>query len=154
MPSAPEMNIMDAGLRDNFGTESAMRYLSTFRQWIQENVSEVVYIQIRDTRQYEPSKGNEQNSMSGMMLDPMFAIQQKWSAFQTYHQSYLEDYLMDCFPKEQFRKITLQYIPQDKDKSAALNFHLTGREKKDLLESVMNADNQKGFAAIAKMLNP
>jgi hypothetical protein len=151
MPSAPEMDIMDAGLRDNFGTESSMRYLATFREWINENAGEVIFLQIRDTRNYEPSEGEEENSMSSMMLDPMFAIQQKWSSFQTYHQSYLEDYVVDCFPKEKFRKITFQYIPQDKDKSAALNFHLTGREKKDLMQSVFNADNQKGFEEIRKI---
>jgi hypothetical protein len=152
MPSTPEMNIMDAGLRDNFGTESSMRYLSTFREWILENTSEVVFIQIRDTRNYEPSEGGEEHSVSGMMLDPMFAIQQKWSSFQTYHQSYLDDYVSDCFPKEKLKKITFQYIPQDKDKSAALNFHLNGREKKDLMESIFNADNQKGFEELRKVL--
>jgi hypothetical protein len=152
MPSYPEMDIMDAGLRDNFGTESSMRYLSTFRDWINENVGDIIYLQIRDTRQYEPSEGGEQNSMSDMMFNPMFAIQQKWSSFQTYHQSYLEDYVTDCFPKGKFHKITLQYIPQDKDKSAALNFHLTGREKKDLMQSVFNTDNQAGFEVIRKLL--
>lgn len=152
MPSAPEMDIMDAGLRDNFGTESSMRYLATFREWINENAGEVIFLQIRDTRNYEPSEGGEENSMSGMMLDPMFAIQRKWSAFQTYHQSYLEDYVVDCFLKEKFRKITFQYIPENKDKSAALNFHLTGREKKDLMQSIFNADNQKGFEEIRKTL--
>jgi hypothetical protein len=34
MPSYPEMDIMDARLNDNFGTESTMRFLSTFRDWI------------------------------------------------------------------------------------------------------------------------
>jgi hypothetical protein len=152
MPSTPEMDIMDAGLRDNFGIESSMRYLSTFREWIDDNIGDVILIQIRDTREYEPSEGGEENSMSGMLLDPMFAIQKKWSSFQTYHQSYLEDYVGNSFPKDKFHKIVFQYIPQNKDKSAALNFHLTGREKKDLMQSVFNTDNQKGFEEIKKIL--
>lgn len=152
MPSAPEMDIMDAGLRDNFGIESSMRYLSTFRDWINENVSEVIFLQIRDTREYEPSEGEEENSMSGMLFDPLFAIQRKWGAFQTYHQSYLDDYVAKDFPPGKFRKITLQYIPENKGKSVALNFHLTGKEKADLMQSVFNADNQKGFAELVKAL--
>lgn len=152
MPSVPEMNIMDAGLRDNFGMESSMRYLATFRNWIDANAGTILFIQIRDTREYEPSEGDDESSMSGMLLDPLFAIQQKWSSFQTYHQSYLEDYVTGSFPPSRYRKITFQYIPQEKDKSAALNFHLTGREKKDLMESVLNADNQKGFAEVRKAL--
>lgn len=152
LPSAPEMDIMDAGLRDNFGMESSMRYLSTFHNWMEENAGEIIYLQIRDTREYEPSAGQVENSMSSMMFDPMFVIQQKWSAFQTYHQSYLEDYVMDDWPQGRYKKITLQYVPENKDKSAALNFHLTGREKADLMQSVFNADNQKGFEELKKIL--
>ncbi len=152
MPSAPEMDIMDAGLRDNFGVESAMRYLCTFREWIKENTGEVIFLQIRDTREYEPSEGEEENSMSGMLFDPLFAIQRKWGAFQTYHQSYLEDYVINSFPPGKFRKITLQYIPENKDKSAALNFHLTGKEKADLMQSIYNTDNQNGFSELIKTL--
>jgi len=152
MPSAPEMDIMDAGLRDNFGMESAVRYLSTFRDWINENTSEVILLQIRDTREYEPSEGETENSMSGMLFDPMFAIQKRWGAFQTYHQSYVEDFMNEDFPPGKFRKITLQYIPANKDKTAALNFHLTSREKADLILSVFNADNQQGFMELAKIL--
>ncbi len=152
MPSDPEMDIMDAGLRDNFGVESSMRYLCTFREWINANTSEVIFLQIRDTREYEPSEGDDENSMSGMMLDPLFSIQRKWGAFQTYHQSYLEDYVTADFPPGKFKKIVLQYIPESKDRSAALNFHLTGREKADLMQSIFNADNQKGFAELVKAL--
>lgn len=152
MPSMPEMDIMDAGLRDNFGMESTMRYLSTFREWINENAGQVVFLQIRDTREYEPSQGDEENSMSGMLFDPLFAIQKKWGAFQTYHQSYLEDYVIDDFPPGKFKKITLQYIPENKDKTAALNFHLTAREKNDLILSVYNADNQRAFEELVRIL--
>jgi len=152
MPSAPEMDIMDAGLRDNFGIESSMRYIATFRDWIKAHTGGVILLQVRDTRQYEPSEGAAENSMTGMILNPMFAIQQKWAAFQTYHQSYLEDFASADFPPGMLHKIVLQYIPQDKDKSAALNFHLTGREKKDLMLSVYNTDNQKSFTLLKELL--
>lgn len=153
LPSYPEMNVMDAGLRDNFGTESSMRYLSTFKDWMNENTGSVILIQIRDTKANEPSENDAENSMAALMFDPLFAIQQKWSGFQTYYQSYFADYVGDAFPNGKFRKVTLQYVPQDKDKSAALNFHLTGREKKDLMQSVFNADNQKEFEVLKELLN-
>jgi len=153
MPSQPEMDIMDAGLRDNFGTENSSRYLSTFRDWLDEEAGEIIFLQIRDTRAYEPAHGYQTHSMSGMLFDPLFAIQNRWSAFQTYHQSYLEDYMSTTFPEHKLRKVTLQYIPEDIDKSAALNFHLTTREKRDLMNSIFNADNQKGFAEIARIFS-
>jgi hypothetical protein len=153
MPSKPQMNIMDAGLRDNFGTESSMRYLCTFRDWMDKNAGKVILIQIRDTRANEPSEPDEENSMSTMILDPLFAIQQKWSGFQTYYQSYLNDYVSASFPPGKYQRITLQYVPQNKDRSAALNFHLSSREKDDLMQSVFNADNQKGFELLKGILD-
>jgi hypothetical protein len=46
----------------------------------------------------------------------------------------------------------LEYIPTSKEKSAALNFHLTAKEKQDLLQSVYNKANQKAFAEIKLLL--
>jgi hypothetical protein len=153
MPSKPQMNIMDAGLRDNFGTESSMRYLRTFKDWMDKNAGKIILIQIRDTKANEPSEPDQENSMSTMMLDPLFAIQQKWSGFQTYYQSYLNDYVSASFPKDKYQKITLQYVPQNKDKSAALNFHLSSREKDDLMQSIFNIDNQNGFKELVEIFN-
>lgn len=153
LPSVPEMNIMDAGLRDNFGNECAVRYLSTFRDWFNEEAGDIIMLQIRDTRLHEPSETEEQNTMSGMLTDPLFAIQKKWSSFQTYHQSYEDDYIMETFPAGKVHRVTLQYIPENKDKSVALNFHLTSREKQDLMLSVFNRDNMQQFDTLKKLLS-
>lgn len=152
LPSAPEMNIMDAGLRDNFGNECAVRYLSTFRDWLTTRAGKLIMLQIRDTRLHEPSEAAEEHSMTAMLTDPLFAIQQKWSSFQTYHQSYENDFIKEAFPGNKVQHITLQYIPQNKDKSVALNFHLTGREKQDLMESIFNRENQEALQQLDSML--
>ncbi len=134
LPSVPEMNVMDAGLRDNFGNECAVRYLSTFCDWFKEQAGDVILLQVRDTRLHEPSELEEENSMTSMLSDPLFAIQKKWSSFQTYHQSYEDDYIRKAFPENKIHRITLQYIPENKDKSAALNFHLTsGKRRPDVI---------------------
>lgn len=50
MPTTPEIQTMDAGLRDNFGLETSMRYLDVFKEWINENVGAVVIVQMRDMK--------------------------------------------------------------------------------------------------------
>lgn len=145
MPSSPATYVMDAGLRDNFGMEPTIRYLSTFREWIGKRAKKVIHIQIRDTKDYAPSPLESNKSLSGMLLDPLFAIQKKWSSFQTYEQSYFDDYLSDMFPPGQYEKIVFQYVPQEEQKTAALNFHLTTTEKEDLERSINNMFNQDGF---------
>jgi hypothetical protein len=154
LPSEPELNVMDAGLRDNFGTEISLRYLHTFKDWMQEHISEVLWIQIRDTRSATPVSMNQHTGIMDMLFDPIFAIQSKWSAFQTYSQSYDDDYVLDHNTTVPIKKVVLQYYPKDQLKSAALNFHLTGNEKQDIALSVFNQNNQAGFKVIQAAFLP
>jgi hypothetical protein len=48
LPSSPKMDVFDAGIRDNFGIENTTRFLNVFQDWIKNNTSGVVIIQIRD----------------------------------------------------------------------------------------------------------
>jgi hypothetical protein len=46
--------------------------------------------------------------------------------------------------------ITLSYIPKKQEHGAALNFHLTAREKRDLSQSIDQHENQQ---AIDKLIS-
>ena len=50
LPTNPVVDVMDAGFRDNFGEQTAIRFLNVFRNWILKNTSGVVLIQIRDRK--------------------------------------------------------------------------------------------------------
>ena len=50
LPSEPVIDVMDAGLRDNFGQETTLRFLSSFDDWIKENTRGVLILQIRDRK--------------------------------------------------------------------------------------------------------
>src|SRR5690606_16043967 len=52
LPTKPAIDIMDAGLRDNFGIEVVARYLNVHKEWIKEHVGKVIVLEIRDTREY------------------------------------------------------------------------------------------------------
>jgi len=140
LPSIPQMDIMDAGLRDNFGMEVIARYLTVHKEWLQKNVSRVVVLQIRDTKEYSVFPFTNQNSLGAMLTDPLFVIHNKWEPFQSYSQSYLKDLLPSMHDKLRF--ITLTYIPFETDKSASLNFHITQREKDDIYKSIRNPQNE------------
>ena len=55
LPSNPVIDVMDAGLRDNYRQETSLRFLEAFDDWIKENTSGVLLIQIRDR---SPGAGN------------------------------------------------------------------------------------------------
>lgn len=141
MPCAPQMNVMDAGLRDNFGVEAASRWLYVFRDWINANTREVIWLQIRDTREYDVLPSTEQNNLGAMLGDPLFVIQNKWEPFQSHFQSYVKDYTPALFSGK-MRFVTLQYVSRKPEKTAKLNFHLTQQEKEDLHAAISMPRNR------------
>lgn len=151
LPSQPKMNIMDAGLRDNFGMEVVSRYVYVLRDWINSNTGRIVFLQIRDTREHEVFPPTEQNTLGTMMADPLFVIQNKWEPFQSYHNSYIRDYLPASLG-DRISFINLEYIPEKADRTASLNFHLTHREKIDILQSLYQPVNKAATDSVLRIL--
>lgn len=152
IPSEPVMNIMDAGLRDNFGSEVAFRYLYAMQNWIKTHHKKVILLQIRDTRENELFPPSEMNTLASLVSNPLFAIQNKWESFQSYNHSYLKEYASSLFGND-LHMINMAYIPEHFEKSAALNFHLTTKEKKDLLKSIYHPQNIAAADTIKQLLN-
>jgi len=150
LPSHPQMNIMDAGLRDNFGTEVAARYFLVHKEWIERYAGNVIFLQIRDTREYEVFTPTEQGSLGAMLTEPLTVIENKWEPFQSYAQSYIREVLPSISSNVHF--ITMTYIPHEVNKSAALNFHLTSKEKQDLYQSVYHQQNQVAARQFLQLL--
>ena len=151
LPSDPIVDVMDAGIRDNFGQDVSMRYLYTFREWINANTSGVIYIQIRDTRKNDIRPIRKTKVLTDLMFDPLFTMQQHWSAMQDFAQDDKLSYMEGYFPTG-FHRIILQYVPQKEDKAAALSFHLTSREKIDIAGALDNPTNQASFDSIMNLI--
>ena len=151
LPSVPIVDVMDAGIRDNFGQEPSMRFLYTFREWINENTDGVVFIQVRDTRKNDIKSIKQSMKLNDMMFDPLFTMQQHWSAMQDFVQDNELNYLEGYFPGK-FHRMIFQYVPQKEDKAAALSWHLTSREKIDIAGALDNPTNQALFDSVMHMV--
>lgn len=150
LPSSPIIDVMDAGMRDNFGQESSLRFLNVFKDWIAANTGGVVFIQIRDRKTGEWDDGYEDASVTGMFTKPIMTLQYNWMKMQDYYQGEMLEYADNSFPFP-FRKITFSYEPPPKQKGAALNFHLTRDEKIDLRMALGSTGNSSAFAAISAL---
>src|SRR5690606_11952782 len=139
--SEPQINLMDIGLRDNFGVETVSRYLHHMDSFFRATGQEVLVLEIRDTREHEVFPSTPMDGLWDMLFDPLFVIQNKWEPFQSYTQSYIKDMLLSS-PSSSVRYFSLSYIPEHKEKAAALIFHLSTREKEDLLQSWEHPLNQ------------
>ena len=151
LPSEPVIEVMDAGLRDNNGQESSMRFLNVFKEWINEETSGVLIIQIR-SRQKGSWDGNYKNgNIAGILTKPFTMVQNNWFVLQDYFQddeiSYAQNFL-----NVPLSRVAFMYIPEKEDNAASLNFHLTAREKIEVQASLKRLNNQKAFEEVRKIM--
>lgn len=151
LPTEPVVDVMDAGLRDNFGMETSMRFINVFKDWLHNNTSKVVLINIRDRRLGDWDRPYETNSILSFLTKPLLLLQNNWFKLQDYYQTDQLDYLYDAFGP-QFRRITFQYVPAKKDAVASLSFHLTASEKKDIADALNNSENKEAFYKVMQLL--
>lgn len=151
LPCSPELNIMDAGLSDNFGNEVAARYIGALHNWLVANTRKIIFLEIRDTRENAVCSISDQASLGSQLFDPLFVIQNKWEAFQSSSLTYLKD-VVPCQEEGKLKYLTLQYVPSELKKTAELNFHLTGQEKDDIFVSIKNPENKAVIDTLAELL--
>ena len=151
LPSEPVIDVMDAGLRDNYGQETSLRFIEEFNDWIKENTGGVVILQFRDRLNDNWQQPYETNSVTDMIVTPATMLQHNWYKLQDYFQTDQYSYLLKPTDSSMFR-IPLMYMPEVADKGAALNFHISAREKRDVKQSFNSAINQQAIKQISTLL--
>lgn len=151
MPSNPVIDVMDGGLRDNYGVENSLRFLSHMQNWIEQNTSGVLILQIRDRMDGGWENPYEYDNLTGNTIKPFFLLQNNWYKMMDYFQSDMENYFISNsgYP---IHKITFQYIPNKEENKAALSFHLSQREKLDIEASLDSKHNRENFKKALELM--
>ena len=144
LPSDPVIDVMDAGLRDNFGQETTLRFLVSFDDWIKENTSGVLIIQIRDRIAGAWEAPYVSDNIGDHVTKPFLLLQHNWFKMMEYFQNDMLKYYSTRSGSPVY-KIAFQYATDKEENKAALNFHLTKREEKDIVSSINSMANQKSF---------
>lgn len=152
LPTKPIIEVMDAGLRDNYGKETSLRFIHVFRDWINNNTGSVIFIQIRGKQKNKAEAIEKNKGFADRLMEPLFTMQHTWSSLQDYEQNDLVAYAAH-FIKVPFHRLIFQYVPREKNKAAALNWHLTEQEKADIADALKNKGNQKTFRELKKLMN-
>ncbi|HEX6432232.1 MAG TPA: patatin-like phospholipase family protein [Niastella sp.] len=151
LPSNPVIDVMDAGIRDNYGQETALRFIQVFQQWIRENTAGVVLIHIRDRKTGGWEHPYESTSITEIATKPMLLLEYNWYKMQEYSQNDLMG-LAQSMMGNYFYSLCFQYTPEKNDARAALNFHLTKSEKKDIASALKSIRNQQTFAQFNRLI--
>jgi len=147
LPSQPVIDVMDAGLRDNYGQETALRFLENFDNWIKENTRGVLLIQLRDREAGGWENPYYSDNMSDHITKPFFLLQHNWYKMMEYFQNDQLTYYTKNLPYD-FYKVSLQYVADNEESKAALNFHLTQSEKTNIASAMNSEYNKKSLLQV------
>lgn len=151
LPSDPVIDVMDAGLRDNYGQETTLRFIANFKDWLKANTSKVIILQMRDRMQDNWQQPFETGSITDILVKPGTMLQHNWYKLQDFSETDQFSY-MQADLGQAIQRISFMYVPETEEKGAALNFHLTAREKRDVRQSFNNIYNQASMKLIKELL--
>ncbi len=157
LPSMPTIQIMDAGMRDNTGLKTSLRYLYVFRKWIEENTSGVIMVDIRDSHKIRPVEPAPQKSMLENLVTPLGNIYGNLLTIQDYNMDEEYYYAKGWF-NGKLDFITFE-LPT-KEQEISLSWHLTTREKKSIYHTIDLDSNKVAFSQLIeamkgnKLMNP
>ncbi len=151
LPSQPVIDVMDAGLRDNNGQESSLRFLNVFKDWINENTRGVLIIQVRSRQKGSWDDTYKNGGISEIITKPFTMLQTNWFRLQDYLQDDEISYAKNNFDNP-LHRVAFMYIPEKEESGATLNFHLTASEKKEVNSSLRRINNVEAFKQIATIL--
>src|SRR5690606_29371657 len=164
LPTDPAIQIMDAGISDNFGISDAVRFLYAFKDWISENTSGIIVLSIRDS----PKLGQIVERKSQTILDAMTQpISTVYNNFENFQDISNDTYI--GFAKTWFtgpiERIDLQYQIESyapilsqmdslrqNNARASLSWRLTTREKQSVVDNIHSPNNRAQLEKLKKLL--
>ncbi len=171
LPSIPKMEIMDAGLTDNYGISDALRFALVFKDWIKQNTSGIIIISIRDSDKESPVENLKGQSIMQRIFNPIGSLYNNWDYLQDINNDNLIEYSQN-YSNVPIDIINFEYSPSSyklkeikekkatglqvkstlKEERAALSWHLTTKEKKGIFHHINNEKNQESVNLFLKIL--
>jgi hypothetical protein len=141
---------MDSGIRDNYGGKVTVDYLFALSQWIKENTSGVVIIEVRDTKRILENEHYKQTSLLDKITLPFGNVYRNFTRTQDLDQEQLMKLCKTSFSFS-VEKITFN-LREDYNERISLSWHLTKREKQKIAEAFGSAENQTALHQLQKLL--
>jgi hypothetical protein len=149
LPSEPQIDVLDAGMRDNFGALSTYKHIHTFKNWINENTSGVIIITIRDKSKDKVIENNPLKSIIESANSPLGSLYSNLFQIQDYN---LDDMLQYLSVDLSHPIDVIDFELESNTNQISLSWHLTKKEKANVLNSIHSKNNQKSIVRLTKLL--
>ena len=158
LPTVPTMEIMDAGILDNFGVDDAVRFLYVFRDWIDQHTAGVVFICIRDAQkeeQIESSYGKR--NLISYLFSPIADLVGNLSRLQDVRNDtdleYAKSWLKSSIGMVEFQyQHTLNADGVPVVQPASLSWRLTEKESEGIKQMIHSKFNQNSIRKLKYLL--
>ncbi|MEM6379762.1 MAG: patatin-like phospholipase family protein, partial [Bacteroidota bacterium] len=152
LPSQPAIEVMDAGFLDNYGLKSSIRFIQVFKDWILENTSGVVLLQISASSKIENIGDAEKKGILTSLLGPIEMAGDLFVRQEFEHNNSL-GFLYDLLGKDHFHHLNFRYNYANKEiQNATISFHLTEKEKRQIQEAFNTKANQEAFQKLRTLI--
>ncbi|MBC6426691.1 MAG: patatin-like phospholipase family protein [Ekhidna sp.] len=161
LPTEPRVEIMDAGISDNYGMSDALKFIKVFKNWITENTAGVVLLVIRDSKFNAPIENPPIPSGIARITYPIASVYNNLTKMQDINNDFRLELMNDWFDSN-LNVVEISYDSYKKEheqkteiERASLSWHLTTREKRQIIENIRIEQNQKQIARLKTLLrNP
>jgi hypothetical protein len=149
LPSEPQITVMDAGMRDNYGKITTYKYIHTFKEWINNNTSGIVIISFRDKQKNIEIKDNSLRSISETFFSPVGSLYENLFPIQDYNQDDMLQYLGGSISQP---IDVIDFELDNSENNISLSWHLTTKEKDIVLNSINSDNNKKSLNRLLKLI--
>lgn len=152
LPSSPPMEVVDAGWRDNIGVELPVRFAHIFKDWIQENTSGIVFVQIRAFNEEHINKTTPQHQGIIQSVFNPLGLLGDFMNMQNFHHQTVLNYIDDIYGDGEIDVVSFMYRPSQLTEEASMSFHLTKKEKEDIIDAIYLKENQESLRKLEELL--
>lgn len=165
LPTNPSIEIMDAGVSDNFGLSTTARFMYAFRDWINENTSGVILLSIRDSPKLGEIPPQQGQTIIDNITQPISNVYNNLENFQDINNDALIGQATSWLTQP-LERIELQYQSGDSyvpilqkmdsirqnNARASLSWRLTMREKQSVMSNIHSTRNRAELERLRVLL--
>lgn len=144
------MQLMDAGIRDNYGSKITLDYMFTLRKWIEQNTSGVIIVEIRDTKRILNEEAYDHISLTDKLTLPFGNMYNNFPRTQDFDQEQMMKIATAGF-KFPVDIVTFN-LRENKSDRISLSWHLTQQEKNKIKNAFFSEANQNSLKRLEQLL--
>ncbi len=145
LPGSPQLNIMDAAISDNYGLTTTLKFIYSFQDWIEENTSGVVLLQITE----DGSNSTSSTTTFDEFIMPLANIYNNLFDNQELNNQTLINLTQQSIDK----KIDfINFNLDEKNTPVSLSWHLSRNEKNIIKSSIKSQNFKEQYKKLDKLI--